>query len=354
MKISQTVPSISSGVVAAARAIITSPLPMIELPDPEAVRAVAIASDTPKETVREYGLRRYDHATTAARIEAGGARRGLDRHRERLTDRYRCVGHTLRETNRLVLSYGPRAPMTHKERLELAVLVVLLIALLAASMATIKTIALDTGIVPTQAQAVAFALVPAVGAFLIAQFVTGLPTVSGYRRARRAANISAMVLLALWTCLFVTVFGTGATAGIDDIISGITSGDGPSGVDPFTERAFFIVAVLFEILGGASVKLSIQQVLTRGERCIPERSGVYAEREHELKHASSELGEIESVDAALAARLDTIAAGRVAYADAVLALLLCPPAQLTVSQDHADPSRRSSRRDTHSLNGRIS
>lgn len=348
-----TPPHISAAVVIAARAIITSPLPTIELPRPEEVRAVALASDPPKDAAHQYALRRYDHATMTPRAEANGARRSLDRHRERLTERYQGLKSTLDGTSRNVIKYNRRAPMTRKEWMDLGVLLVLLFAVLSASIATIKTIALDTGIVQSQAQAVAFGLVPAVGAFLVAHFVNGLQTVSRYHRVRRAISISVMVLLALWTCLFVVVFGTGATADIDDIITKITSSRVPSRTNPIAERAFFIVAVLFEVLGGASLKLSIEQVLTRGERPKPQRSAIYAEREHELKHISTELGKVELLDTRLAARLDTIDAGRAAYADAVLALLLCPPTQHTVSQDHAHPSRRSSGRDTHKLNGRL-
>jgi hypothetical protein len=350
------VPSISAATVAAAWAVLKTPLPTIELLGPEELHGVAVASDAPKEAVWQHAARRYDHDTVGARTEADGARRSLARHRERLITGYERDERALREMNRTVIKSMPRDPLTFKEWIDLGVLSLLLIAALAASVATIKAIVLDTGIVQSEAQAVALGLVPTLGAFLIARFVNGLPTLSGYRRARRAVNLSAMTLVGLWTVLFATVFATGATAGIDDIVAGLASGETAPSVNPFLERAFFIVAVLFEILVSAAFEMSLEQTLMRGQRFASDPCGIYSERKNEFKHVSTELGEVEDADTKLAARLATIEAGRLAYADACVGMLFCPSATASTRagvRDHTAPStKRPSGRHLTTQNGK--
>lgn len=340
MEKQKEIASISASIVDGARAILAS-MPTLEPIDADSLRAVAIASDTPKAAARQLAFHRYEQSTAAHRVRVERARQELARHRERLTEQYRRIYDALRETSRVEIDYSPRRRMTLKEKFDLALLVLLLAALLGASVATIKTVALDTGIVQSGAQALAFGLVPVVGAFVVAHFVGELSTRSAYLRAKRAVNVCAMMLLGLWTPLFVVVFGTGATADIDDIIAEMTSGGNagsPSG-GSLAERAFFVTAILFEVFGGATFKLSIEQILGRSERCVPERAGLYAERERELAHISTELGEVEAADTELVGRLDELRAGGPAYADAVLALLLCTTAP-AAAHAHASPPPR--------------
>ena len=327
MNQARTIPKISKAATYAARRLLDSEIPMPEAPDHESVRAIGVTSDNPRQAVRSFAERQFDHAVSGHKSAVEKTRKMLRREDERLEKRYRVLNQAIDETPRNDIDYKKSRKMPFRERLALFVQVIMLLAILGASVATIKAIALDTGIVQSAAQAIAFGLVPAVGAFILAHFVVTITIQSSYRFWKRAINISAVLLLWPWTFLFVTVFGTGATMGIDEMIAQMGSGFG----EPITpggslmERAFFVGAILFEVTAGATFKISIDQILRRSERAIPERNAFFSDREQELASIVDEWSEVQDADASLEGRLEEIDAGRKAFADEVLALLMLSP-----------------------------
>jgi hypothetical protein len=310
--------------------LLTAPLPLPELPAAHALQSAALAADRPREYAAAVAERVYESKTAAHRTEALHLRQLMARETQRLGDRYQTLVDDLREP-RTECDYEPGRAMPLHEWLEVAVHGTVLLALLGASVATIKTIALDTGIVQSPAQAIAFGILPALGAFAIARFVSDLDPPSAYRRWKRVVNLAAICALAPWCYLFVTIFGTGATEDLGDVIAQMATGaTAPTGGGhSIQERAFFIAAIVFEVCCGATFKIAINQTIRRSRRATPRPSAFDIEREQGLAATLDELSAVVDADAGLAGRLEALGAGRAVYVDSVVAqLTAAPPIQL--------------------------
>lgn len=300
-----------------------------ELPDAAAFRAAALASRDPIRFATDWANRIYDAARGGVRPQVERMREQLARQRARLEREDDLAERELFERcDRTHIAFEKPSPLTRKERIDLVTYLLLLVALLAASIVVISMILLDNGVLQSEARAFMFAIVPAAGSLLLARFASDSDSKSEARRARRIINAVSLLLLAAWVPLFVFVFGTGATesldGSIDRLVAGVVKPAAPGG-SPL-ERAFLIVALAFEVFGGATLKGVIDQLRSRGERPVPVKSAHRIALEGELDQVSERRCRIEQADGALLARLEEIDAGRHAFVEEMRALLHAPPA----------------------------
>jgi len=332
--------NISGSPLALAEAVLAEPSPTPDLPDAETVRALAIVTNNPKEAAQTYGETSYDERTKAHRALVESFRDLLQREHGRLTDMYERTNNALDETTRNHIGYMKARDWTLRELLKLVIAILCLLSILGASIATITALLLDTGAVQSLPQAIALGLVPTATAFVLADHVGGIREQSKFRRWRTVINLFALLLVVPWITLLVLTFGTGATSGVEDLISQISldGTDLPSSDSSALGYAFFIVAIFLEVLAGSSFKISIDQLLAGVERPVPDPNALYTEREVKLEAINAEQIAVRTADAALAGRIEEIDQRRVAFAAKVVALLMEPPSGGSTGHHHPKPS----------------
>ncbi len=345
---------ISQSVIAHAEAIAKREPPDVALPSVTKVRAMALASTSPRPTVRDYAERLYNAGTAAYQTEVENQlKRLLPREDRRLALRGDVVDRELRDQHpdrrRIRFRYetipGP-------EKIQIVGLGALLLLTGAVSLATATTLAIGGEASKTVIQSVSLCAMPFLGAFLVSGWVKNHPIPASRRSAQSALTVGALGLLALWVGLFVAGFGTAASQTTGDLLDealnlgsdlpaiGATNAEpimtetevdaGPDS-SRYSRVAFFWVAISLEVALGAYLKLGVSRIQDRSATPEPIEDARYRESEQLLEHINNEHAPLTTVIGKLQGRLNAIDQGLAVYRDDVENLLFHSPEPASLS-----------------------
>lgn len=317
---------ISEPAVQAALDLCRQSVPQPSAPDRETLRSQCLAADRPKQAAREVAEHAYDQATLSHRNEAEAGLELLEREDQRIEAEYGSVRSAKDESRRIVLNFREAAKLPPNKRREYMILTACMLAVWAAGIATIMVILQNSGLIRSVYQSVAIALAPTAGALFVAKFVTDLNTRTWHRRLKRTLGLFAILLLPAWIVLFALTFVSEATVGVDVMLEAMLGnepsvGDGGSGSHSIV---FFVVALLFEISGGASLKVALSDLVAGLDRFDIERDALRIDREHEMRASVSEQCRVRGAMAQLRGRIAELDSGREAFVDTVYGQLLNP------------------------------